>query len=434
MKRILLLCLVLLLVSLNLPTAFAVENNINSNEIEYIKDYETFVIRLREGAAERRDPFVLYVAETPETMGKIAKVDYFDLVEHTGHPYFGDAFRWEIDSPYDVTKTLISDNNEEKIYKCVITLGWKTNAEQESAVRNKIGELIGTLGITENMSDYEKTKLVYDYVCNNVKYGYTIIDGSTSISRTSYGALILGKAVCQGYSVLMYKMLNAIGIDNRIVAGTRSGESHGWNIVNIDGKYYYIDATWDAGKSSDNYQYFLKGTNSKAFANYSMFSIYQNIANSYEMASDDYIYHNCQFGEWLVVKPATCTETGLKQRNCSCGQIEEQVIPNTGHNFGDWKYSFDHFSNIRTCTNPGCEEWELQLMTKKTHQCREEDKIEGQEGCRVCITVRTRAMRLIDIMKNHIKIAQKNKKNGAFECAVLLFFCKIITTTFKRMV
>ena len=45
--------------------------------------------------------------------------------------------------------------------------------------------------------------------------------------------------------------------------------------------------------------------------------------------------HN-YFGDWTVVKKATCTTSGLKQRTCSYdGYTETIVIPATGHNFGN---------------------------------------------------------------------------------------------------
>ncbi len=45
--------------------------------------------------------------------------------------------------------------------------------------------------------------------------------------------------------------------------------------------------------------------------------------------------HTCSFGEWVEIKPATCTEKGLKERVCSCGKKEEEIIPInlSNHNF-----------------------------------------------------------------------------------------------------
>lgn len=38
------------------------------------------------------------------------------------------------------------------------------------------------------------------------------------------------------------------------------------------------------------------------------------------------------YGQWQVVKEATCTEDGLQERVCSCGSKETEVIPALGHN------------------------------------------------------------------------------------------------------
>ena len=43
--------------------------------------------------------------------------------------------------------------------------------------------------------------------------------------------------------------------------------------------------------------------------------------------------HTCEFGEWTVVKQATCTETGLQQKVCECGESRSEVIPATGHSY-----------------------------------------------------------------------------------------------------
>ena len=404
MRKLLSLLLVLFFIFPLFLQAKALDN------MEYIQDYETFVLRLREGAAERRDPFILYVLESAETKGQIVKIDYFDLVEHTGNPYQGDAFRWEIDSPYDVSKTLILENNNTKLYECTVNLGWKTNAVQEAAVRTKITEVINSLGITDNMSDYTKTKLIYDYICENVAYGYSFIDGSYEISYTSYGALILGTAVCQGYSVLLYKMLNSVGVDNRIVAGTRNGGNHGWNMVNIDGRYYYVDVTWDAGKHPDNYKYFLKGIDNPVFDSYQMFPVYQNIANAYNLSPSDYELHACSFGDWEILAPATCTQDGIRQHRCSCGNVEQIPIPCIGHNFGAWEYSYEHFTNIRKCLNNGCEEWEIQTLTKHVHICQETDKLPGQSGCRICNSVFQRGKHLIEILEKYLGVRWETGK------------------------
>lgn len=46
--------------------------------------------------------------------------------------------------------------------------------------------------------------------------------------------------------------------------------------------------------------------------------------------------HEHEFGQWTVVSKATCTDAGLKERICECGEKQTEVIPATGHTAGDW--------------------------------------------------------------------------------------------------
>ena len=41
--------------------------------------------------------------------------------------------------------------------------------------------------------------------------------------------------------------------------------------------------------------------------------------------------HSCEFGEWEVAKRATCTQEGVKERFCSCGEKQTTTIASTGH-------------------------------------------------------------------------------------------------------
>lgn len=44
--------------------------------------------------------------------------------------------------------------------------------------------------------------------------------------------------------------------------------------------------------------------------------------------------HVHEYGEWTVVKAATCGEDGIKEKICSCGEKTEEAIPATGeHNY-----------------------------------------------------------------------------------------------------
>ena len=146
--------------------------------------------------------------------------------------------------------------------------GFTSENQVKSAIK-KIEDtrdmVLGTL--TENT--YKNVLKIHDYIVDNVKYdsNYTSI-GTYSI----YGALIDKKSVCEGYAKALKYLLDAAKIPCVIAQGSATNstgkvESHAWNCVNLAGKWYYIDATWNdpiiigEGKvaKSIQYKYFLKG-------------------------------------------------------------------------------------------------------------------------------------------------------------------------------
>lgn len=59
---------------------------------------------------------------------------------------------------------------------------------------------------------------------------------------------------------------------------------------------------------------------------------------------------NNQNTEWNVVKDATCTEEGLKEKYVD-GELKQEVIPALGHEYGNWNIIINE-----TCTTDGKEE------------------------------------------------------------------------------
>jgi hypothetical protein len=132
-----------------------------------------------------------------------------------------------------------------------------TTEEQEDQLTKKIQEVLDSLDFTEYTSDPEKIRAIYDYICSHVTYDYdNLEDENYKLKFTAYAALMDGTAVCQGYAVLLYRMLMEENISTRLIAGSGNGGTHAWNIVRIGEKYYNLDSTWDAGR--DVYRYYLK--------------------------------------------------------------------------------------------------------------------------------------------------------------------------------
>lgn len=158
-----------------------------------------------------------------------------------------------------------------------------------SAITAKIEEL--TAGIPGDLDELEKFFTIYYRMIDNITYSHDTLnkcDKETrefteksfyfdrmrpsavskeieeykkkigEIRRNSaglYGGLIEGKAICVGYATILQEALKKVGIKSLIVTGLnkedkRRGKTvvsgHAWNQVQINGKWYNADSTWDA--------------------------------------------------------------------------------------------------------------------------------------------------------------------------------------------
>lgn len=135
----------------------------------------------------------------------------------------------------------------------------KTLKNREKAVQAKVKEIVSKV-IKPGMKDYEKELALHDYLVNNAKYDIRFYKGSMpKESNTAYGILINKLGVCGGYSDAMKRLLNAVGIESKIIVGDVIGdansktkwEGHAWNLVKIGGEYHHLDLTWDDPVNED---------------------------------------------------------------------------------------------------------------------------------------------------------------------------------------
>jgi hypothetical protein len=132
------------------------------------------------------------------------------------------------------------------------TMLYHSDAEQEAKLTEAVAEAMTTLQLN-GLSEAKKITKIHDYICNHVDYAYNSTEEQI---YTAYGALCTGKAVCQGYAVLFYRLCKEAGLSVRIISGTGNGGPHAWNIVRIGSKYYNVDCTWD-GQDAATYNEFL---------------------------------------------------------------------------------------------------------------------------------------------------------------------------------
>lgn len=245
--------------------------------IEYL-DADAVAVEIRDQMKQRKtDVSVYYKTEVPN-MALVATqlieeyADIFvDVFAHTGDPCEGDyLFYQSLVSRAPVPNlNLPATPLGGKLWgsKVDFVMSYRTTAEQEAWVSTRVSEVLAELAL-DGKSEFEKVSAIYNWIKDNVEYDFVGLANylTEPIVSTAYAALHDGKAVCQGYSVLFYRMCLESGIDARVVQDvTGGGAPHVWNIVRVDGDYYYIDTTLGAGVeqklSGDPDAFFLKGSN-----------------------------------------------------------------------------------------------------------------------------------------------------------------------------
>lgn len=109
--------------------------------------------------------------------------------------------------------------------------------------------------------DYLAEKYIHDRLLKQCTYDEVAAGAGSNqheSAYSAYGALVEGKAVCEGYAKAMQLLLNQISIPATVVMGyaLEDGEPHMWNLVEINGKHYYLDPTWNDDDDAPQYAYF----------------------------------------------------------------------------------------------------------------------------------------------------------------------------------
>lgn len=334
-KKLLSLLLVFVMsISLCSITAFA-----DSDGIKYLNADEA-AVAIREQMKERKTEVTVYY----QTSGNIFTeyVDIFMKVfTHTGDPREGDYLFYqslvsELPIPQISDYTILGGGKFGM--KVTFNLAYRTTAEQEAQVDIAVAELLDSLEL-DGKSDYDKVKAIYDWMSANIEYDF---EGLAMylikhIASTAYAALFDHSAVCQGYSVLFYRLCLEEGIDARVIQDvTGGGAPHVWNIVQMDnGRYYYIDTTLGAGfdqkfdLSSDGF--FLKGSDywSKLPLytlgdQYTNGALYPGFAEKYPISADNYdgsTEHTHSMKHVAAKSPTMFAKGNIEYWQCSdCGK------------------------------------------------------------------------------------------------------------------
>lgn len=150
---------------------------------------------------------------------------------------------------------------------------------------------------------FEKLKVFHDYLVLNSTFELSE-EGSYEYNSSIYNAFGSGEEQgniqCAGYAKAVQYLCDKAGISCMVVTGeTSEGQTHAWNVVDVDGVWYNLDCTWDDPiLSTPNYK---------------------NLRYNYFLVPDKYIedlthFHKSQkkmsSGDYITYfEPPACTET-----------------------------------------------------------------------------------------------------------------------------
>jgi len=172
---------------------------------EYVSDLEELARIIREAMLNFETDVQVYVRSPRyEEEPSLTAID--DLVyAHTGDPKGGDILWDEYFYSISRGERIYDDNYLYRRY--TIRTSSEYTKDQAAELDAAIGQLVESWDL-EGLSDYEKVRLVYDWICANITYDHYHLENEPeySLMYTTYAAMIHRTCVCNGYANLFYRL------------------------------------------------------------------------------------------------------------------------------------------------------------------------------------------------------------------------------------
>lgn len=159
----------------------------------------------------------------------------------------------------DKSYSYMSDSND--IVKSLKFEYRMTQQEYYDALKKTYDKIAFWSENFDSESDYEREFALYNEIMAKCRYSL-----NADFRDSAYGAIVLGEALCEGYSHAFMMTMHYNGIKATQLTGMaynsedNKQEAHAWNIVFLDGEPYQADATWDdfddSRTSRSRYTYF----------------------------------------------------------------------------------------------------------------------------------------------------------------------------------
>ncbi|MCI8495148.1 MAG: hypothetical protein HFI74_05645 [Lachnospiraceae bacterium] len=306
---------------------------------------------------------------------------YVERTSISAEQYLVNAFmkmEAEIDvSAYDFTSeefntflNQVVNNNAELFFVNISGMQWWTSGDKVSRLE---AAYVGTAAeiaqqqedfedavnkalerVDGSMSEVEKALVIHDYLIQLCEYDKERLSAGSlpAISHTAYGALVNKIAVCDGYAkAFAHIMDKKLGISCELVSSDKM--NHAWNIIEIGGKWYHVDVTWDdptwdcIGRTVHTYfllsddQIKVAGTGDKHEAWVTTRTADSDLYDDAFWAdiSSAFCYYQ---GEWYYAQKNSSSMTLNKRSELLTG--EEETVYTSTDIWGGWQGCFTYLS------------------------------------------------------------------------------------------
>lgn len=341
-----------------------------------------------------------------------------------------------------VTKFSKTDTGYEGIIRVSVNYRFDKDFFQkyETGVQNAVKDMD-----VAGKSDYDKAYAVCKWIGNrkNIKYNLDYAKNQSGMY-----AMVERQAVCAGMTKLCNYMGRYVGLDVIDEEGATATDRHAWNLMKIDGEWYYSDPT-NCKSDISTYESFLQGYDWLRITTTAIDEAYKDDRDTYKTQDLSYLNnhsscngnhvwnkgtpkgsagcvvplyftHECKvchavwweyladpighdYVKYKVTQEATCTKPEITKFVCSrfnddasldtCDgypYMEKETAPALGH---DWK---DNGDGTATCQRDGCGEshthiWKKTGTTAAT--CTDTGKTEYT--CTVCGQTKTTTIKAL---------------------------------------
>ncbi len=162
--------------------------------------------------------------------------------------------------PYYITATGTDNNGNPAALimfssSAAVSPAFLVKRSEKSVMEEELKRVVLDIASSVTATDpFEIELQLHDILCKRVEYS---TDQTDPMIYSAYGALVNGRALCEGYSRAMQLLLHHFNIPCTTVTGIAEGEGHMWNLVSIGSEWYNLDVTWDdTSKDFTSHEYF----------------------------------------------------------------------------------------------------------------------------------------------------------------------------------